>query len=177
MASRSPGDNRPQWAVPRVLARHGVWVPLISNDLTTSQRSTSTHPPPPPKKEEAREVHGGSDKAVQGILRRLSIKGEIATPLRDFHLVIPPEHRRLGCLPPLWFIDDLAAHLSLRYYVALLSAAELHGAAHQRPQTFQVMLPSPLRPIICGGVRVDFAMRSNLDEAPVVVRNTLVTSS
>ena len=92
--------------------------------------------------------------------------------MRGFHLVLPPEYRSLGCLPPLWFIDDLAGFHGQPYYVALLSAAELHGAAHQRPQTFQVMLPRPQRPITCGGVRIDFAMRGNLEHAPVVVRNT-----
>jgi len=109
---------------------------------------------------------------VQAVLRRLRDKKEIATPLRGFHLVVPPEYRRLGCLPALWFIDDLCAYLGQPYYVALLSAAELHGAAHQRPQTFQVMLPRPQRPVICGGVRIDFAQRSNLGRAPTVMRNT-----
>ena len=33
------------------------------------------------------------------------------------------------------------AHLSQPYYVALLSAAAYHGAAHQKPQVFQVMVP------------------------------------
>lgn len=122
--------------------------------------------------DEAREAHGGSSKAVQAVLRRLRAKKEIATPLRGFHVVLPPEYRRMGCLPALWFIDDLSAFLELPYYVALLSAAELHGAAHQRPQTFQVMLPRPQRPVVCGGVRIDFAQRSNLERAPTVTRNT-----
>jgi len=122
--------------------------------------------------DEARAAHGGSPKAVQAILRRLRAKEEIATPRRGFHVVLPPEYRRLGCLPALWFIDDLCAFLGMPYYVALLSAAELHGAAHQRPQTFQVMLPRPQRPVACGGVRVDFVQRSNLERAPTVTRNT-----
>jgi len=122
--------------------------------------------------DEARVAHGGSPKAVQAILRRLRAKKEIATPLRGFHLALPPEYRRLGCLPALWFIDDLCAFLGTPYYVALLSAAELHGAAHQRPQTFQVMLPRPQRPVGCGSVRIDFTQRSNLERARTVTRNT-----
>ncbi|MFH1463124.1 MAG: type IV toxin-antitoxin system AbiEi family antitoxin [Pseudomonadota bacterium] len=121
---------------------------------------------------EAHAAHGGSEKAAQAVLRRLRAKGEIASPVRGFHVIVPPEYRRLGCLPPLWFVDDLAAFLGQPYYVALLSAAELHGAAHQRPQAFQVMLPWPQRPAGCGGVRIDFAMRRNLAEVPIVVRNT-----
>ena len=122
--------------------------------------------------DEARAAHGGSAKAVQAVLRRLRAKKEIATPLRGFQVVLPPEYRRLGCLPPLWFVDDLSAFLGLPYYVALLSAAELHGAAHQRPQAFQVMLPRPQRPVACGDVRIDFAQRSNLEHAPTLTRNT-----
>ena len=121
---------------------------------------------------EAQAAHGGSEKAVQAVLRRLRAKGEIASPVRGLHVIVPPEYRRLGCLPPLWLVDDLAAFLGQPYYVALLSAAELHGAAHQRPRAFQVMLPRPQRPAGSGGVRLDFAMRHNLTEVPVVVRNT-----
>jgi predicted transcriptional regulator of viral defense system len=86
--------------------------------------------------------------------------------------VLPPEYRRLGCLPPLWFIDDLATTLKIPYYVSLLSAAELHGAAHQRPQTFQVMFSRPHRSIFCEQVHIDFSMRTNLEQLPVAVRNT-----
>ncbi|HND28946.1 MAG TPA: type IV toxin-antitoxin system AbiEi family antitoxin [Myxococcota bacterium] len=122
--------------------------------------------------EEAARVHGGEEAAVQGVLRRLRQRREIATPLRGYHLILPPEYRRLGCLPPLWFIDDLAATMKIPYYVSLLSAAELHGAAHQRPQTFQVMLSRPHRPIFCEQVHIDFSMRTNLGQLPVMVRNT-----
>ena len=37
--------------------------------------------------------------------------------------------------------------LDLGYYSGLLSAAEYHGAAHQRPQAFQVFLAKNRRPI------------------------------
>lgn len=121
---------------------------------------------------DANIAHGGEDAAVQGVLRRLRAKRRIASPLRGFHLILPPEYRALGCLPPVWFADDLAAHLRSPYYVALLSAAELHGSAHQRPQMFQIMLPCPHRPVRCGGVHLGFTMRNNVAEMPVVTRNT-----
>lgn len=63
-------------------------------------------------------------------------------------------------------------HLGLVYYAALLTAAELHGAAHQRPQSFQVMLARNRRPILCGAVRVTFTARHDLERTPVVLRNT-----
>jgi predicted transcriptional regulator of viral defense system len=63
-------------------------------------------------------------------------------------------------------------HLGQPYYVALLSAAELHGAAHQRPQAFQVMVAKNRRPIVCGAVRVEFSARRDLVRTPVTELNT-----
>jgi predicted transcriptional regulator of viral defense system len=121
---------------------------------------------------EAQAALGGSLPAVRASLRRLKRRGEIADPYRGFHLIVPPEYRRLGCLPPEQFVPQLMEHLGERYYVALLSAAELHGAAHHRPQSFQVMLAKSRRPIVCGQVRVQFLARHDLARTPTVERNT-----
>jgi predicted transcriptional regulator of viral defense system len=48
------------------------------------------------------------------------------------------------------------AFLSRRYYVALLSAAELHGAAHQAPQVFHVMVDRHVRDRDVGRARLRF---------------------
>jgi predicted transcriptional regulator of viral defense system len=65
------------------------------------------------------------------------------------------------------------AHLRERYYyVALLSAAQFHGAAHQRPQQFQVMVAGNRKPIACGEVRVQFFARRDLERTPVLEVNT-----
>ncbi len=63
-------------------------------------------------------------------------------------------------------------HLGEPYYVALLSAAELHGAAHQRPQALQVMLRANRRPIDCGEVHVRFVARKDAARTPVVELRT-----
>ncbi|MFA6033479.1 MAG: type IV toxin-antitoxin system AbiEi family antitoxin [Myxococcota bacterium] len=115
---------------------------------------------------------GTSMPAVRGSLRRLERQGEIASPYRGFHVIVSPEYMRLGCLPPEQFIPQLMDHLKLYYYVALLSAAELHGAAHQRPQRFQVMLAKNRRSILCGKVEVDFIARKDLASTPTVGMNT-----
>lgn len=122
--------------------------------------------------EEAARATGGSTIAVRAALRRLKSKGEIADPHRGFHVIVPPEYRELGCLPPDEFIPQLMAHLDEPYYVALLSAAAYHGASHQKPQVFQVMVSRRRRPISCGGARVQFVSRSDMSDTPVVERNT-----
>jgi predicted transcriptional regulator of viral defense system len=121
---------------------------------------------------EALAALGGSRVAVRAALRRLGRRSEISSPYRGFHVIVPPEYRRLGCLPPEQFVPQLMGHLQERYYVALLSAAELHGAAHQRPQRFQVMVAKNRRPIECGSVRVQFVARQDLAKTPVVEMNT-----
>lgn len=115
---------------------------------------------------------GVSSVAARASLRRLKRRGQIADPYRGFHVIVPPEYRRLGCLPPEQFVPQLMEHLETNYYVALLSAAELHGAAHQRPQAFQVMVARNRRPIACGEVRVQFVARGDLAGTPVVEKNS-----
>lgn len=115
---------------------------------------------------------GGHVPAVRAAMRRLKAKGRIANPHRGFHVVVPPEYRRLGCLPAEQFVPQLMEHLGATYYVALLSAAELYGAAHHRPQSFQVMVKTNRRPIQCGKVQVEFIARKDLEHTPIVERNT-----
>jgi predicted transcriptional regulator of viral defense system len=122
--------------------------------------------------QDARVALGVPLPAVRASLRRLQHRGAIADPHRGFYVIVPPEYRRLGCLPPEQFIHELMAHLGQTYYVALLSAAELHGAAHHRPQTFQVMVAKQRREIVCGDVRVQFVMRRDLEKTPIVEMNT-----
>jgi predicted transcriptional regulator of viral defense system len=121
---------------------------------------------------EAQRTLGSSTVATRAALRRLKKKGSLASPCRGFHVIVPPEYRRLGCLPAEQFVPQLMEHLDLAYYVALLSAAQVHGAAHQQPQVFQVMVQKNRAPIACGEVRVQFIARRNADQVPVIERNT-----
>ncbi len=121
---------------------------------------------------EAADALGVTLPAIRAALRRLKRRGEIADPFRGFHVIVPPEYRRLGCLPADQFIGQLMEHLGEPYYVALLSAAELHGAAHQRPQGLQVMVKLARRPLVCGEVHVQFVARRDLQSTEVVERRT-----
>lgn len=122
--------------------------------------------------QEAVAALGGSVTGVRAALLRLQKKGQVALPYRGFYVIVPPEFRRLGCLPAEQFIPQLMSHLGEPYYAALLSAAELHGAAHQRPQAFQVMLRANRRAIECGAVRVQFLARKDAEQTAVVEKNT-----
>lgn len=121
---------------------------------------------------EARAAMGVTPPALKVALHRLAKRQLITSPARGFWILIPPEYRSLGALPADQFIPDLMSYLGLRYYAGLLTAAQYHGAAHQRPQEFQVMLEKSRRPIACGRVRVVFAVRKNLRKVRMQSLNT-----
>lgn len=113
---------------------------------------------------EAQAALGVSADAAKLALNRLGKRGLIAAPARGFYVIVPPEYQSLRCLPAEQFIPDLMKRLGAAYYTGLLSAAQFHGAAHHRPQEFQVMVAKARRTIVCGAVRVAFFVRKNLSE-------------
>jgi predicted transcriptional regulator of viral defense system len=121
---------------------------------------------------DARKALGVSADAAKLALYRLIREQVIASPARGFYVVVPPEYRSLGCLPADQFIPALMHRAGLSYYAGLLSAAQYHGAAHHRPQKFQIVLAKPRRPINCGQVSVDFFVRKRLQDVPVQRFNT-----
>jgi predicted transcriptional regulator of viral defense system len=122
--------------------------------------------------EEAREALKVTPDASKLALNRLARQGQIASPARGFYVIVPPEFRSLGCLPAEQFIPDLMKSKGLTYYAGLLTAAQYYGAAHQRPQEFQVFVQKNRRPIRCGKVRVKFIARKNIDDVQVRKFNT-----
>jgi len=115
---------------------------------------------------------GRSFVAVQTALRRLKKQKRIVSPRRGFYVVVPPEYRAVGSPPASWFIDDLMLYLGQPYYVGLLSAAAIHGAAHQQPMVFQVITSRPTREMRVGRVTIHFSMSSRVEQFPVVQLQT-----
>ena|ERR1700722_18143762 len=110
--------------------------------------------------------------ALRSALRRLKKKQEIASPIRGFFIIIPPEYQSLQSLPPDQFIDDLMQHLNVPYYVGLLSAAQYYGAAHQKPQVFQVISSKVRRNIKVGRVKIMFTIKSDIEQSVTRQFNT-----
>lgn len=115
-----------------------------------------------------RQLPGRSAVAVESALRRLEQKGRIQRPRRGFYVIVPVEYRSAGCPPATWFVADLMRFLGQSYYVGILSAAALHGAAHQQPMAFQVVTERPTRPASAGRVRVEFHRSRILKRTPVI---------
>lgn len=106
----------------------------------------------------------GSPRATMKALRRLEVQGWLVSPGQCFYVIQDPLHQVVG-LPVEWFLDDWARHLGVQYYVGLLTAAMLHGAAHQKPQQFQVVVDRQLRPVMRGPYHVQFLFKKHITAA------------
>lgn len=108
---------------------------------------------------------GRGPTATYHALYRLLKAGWLVMPRSGFYVIVDPQHRSVGTLPPEWFVNDLMKHMGRPYYVGLLSAAQLHGAAHQRPQEFQVVIPRrTVRAVRAGNVVVHFYGKGPFDQ-------------
>lgn len=84
-----------------------------------------------------------SEQVTSNELYRLTNQKIIVSPYKRFYVIIPPHYAANGIVPPYYYIDHLMRYLKKPYYVSLLSAGELLGAAHQRPQQFFVTTVFP----------------------------------
>lgn len=111
---------------------------------------------------------GLSDEALKKAVQRLRAKRRLAVPRRGFFVIVPVEYRQAGAPPPSWYIAELMKFCGRRYYVSLLTAAALHGAAHQQPQEFQVVSDGQLRPVVVGRARLRFFRKLRIDPTPII---------
>jgi len=120
-----------------------------------------------------KEFPGYSDNAIQVNLKRLSQKNKVRSVLKGFYVIIPPEYANRKILPPELFIDSLFKFLERPYYLGLLSAAALHGAAHQQPQESYVFINKPpLRSTKVEGIKINYVVKSLLPQVGIEKRKT-----
>ncbi|MBA4397410.1 MAG: hypothetical protein C0394_08515 [Syntrophus sp. (in: bacteria)] len=108
-----------------------------------------------------------TEEAFRKAASRLAKKTRIVRIRSGFFVIVPLEYRAVGVLPAEWFIADLMAYLEQPYYVGLLSAAALYGAAHQQPQQFQVVTTAPQRIIQKKNLTIRFFFKTNFGATPV----------
>lgn len=93
-----------------------------------------------------------SAKVVSNELYRLGKLKRIQSVHKGFYTVVSVQFKDRGIVPPYNYIGQLMDHLRKPYYISLLSAGVLHGAAHQRPQKLSIMTVPP---------RITFSKNSN----------------
>jgi predicted transcriptional regulator of viral defense system len=118
-------------------------------------------------REEALKILGRSEAAFKQAAARLAKKKRIARIHRGFFIIIPLEYAVTGILPAEWFIADLMDYIGQPFYVGLLSAAALHGAAHQQPQQFHIVTTGSLREIRSNGLAIRFFLKTKFADVPL----------
>ena len=118
---------------------------------------------------EVRNRFEQSDEAIKKALQRLKKKKEIALVRNEFYVIVPPEYRSKGILPPSLFVSELMKFLKKDYYVGLLNAAAYYGAAHQQPQSFSIIIMKPsLRDINHDNLKINFYVKKEWAKDDVV---------
>lgn len=131
--------------------------PQFIDDLQSTGRYTFT------KSEVQQAAPHLSSTTLSVALHRQLMQGRIAKPKNNFYVIVPLEYRSAGSPPASWFVDPLMAFLKKPYYVGVLSAAALHGAAHQQPYEFQVVSTHPIGTIEVGRNRIRFLVKKQID--------------
>lgn len=103
---------------------------------------------------------GVSENALKKSLQRLKNQGAVVMVRKGFYVIVPPEYRAKGIIPTSFYVNDLMKFLKRDYYVGLLNAAGLHGAAHQQPQSYSVITEGvALRAISNDKVNITFYIK------------------
>lgn len=107
--------------------------------------------------DELRTQFSLTDEALKKALQRLKKQRKISMVRKEFYVIVPPEYSIKGIIPTSFYVNDLMKFLNRDYYVGLLNAAALHGAAHQQPQTYSIITEGiPLRKIQNNKVNIVF---------------------
>jgi predicted transcriptional regulator of viral defense system len=110
-----------------------------------------------------------SENALKKSLQRLKSQKAVVMVRKGFYVIVPPEYRAKGIIPTSFYVNDLMKFLNRDYYVGLLNAAALHGAAHQQPQSYSVITEGiALRPINNVNVNITFYIKKSWNKKDVV---------
>lgn len=114
-----------------------------------------------------------SEQILQNELSRLCANKTIANVYRGFYVIMPIHYVLRGSVPAPYYIDQLMTYLGKPYYVCMSSAAEMLGAAHQRPQEFSIMTTFPKRRVVSTrNVTINWFYREQLPEEALITKNT-----
>ena len=106
-----------------------------------------------------------TNRNIQNTLNRLVGKKKIQSVWRGFWVVVPVEYGLKGVVDPIEYIAQLMNYLGLEYYIGLLSAAAIHGAAHQQPMELMLITTSNnLREKVKNDVKISFAAKKEIPQ-------------
>lgn len=128
-------------------------------------------------RDEAAAALGVSSDAMIASARRAQAAGFLLHPRRGFFVIVPPQARVFGAPPVNQIIDSLMKYEGARYYVGLLKAAEVYGAAHQAVMEFQVVCDKRLPEIDVGRSVIRPFFRKEWPDAALIEKKTTDTGT
>jgi predicted transcriptional regulator of viral defense system len=88
---------------------------------------------------------------------------------QDFFLILSPEDLPMGSPAAVKWLDAYFRWLQQPYYLALLSAAAIHGSQLQAVQMVQVMIKGKRRPLEIGRLKLQFYQKTaGIEKVPVI---------
>lgn len=125
--------------------------------------------------QEIRQDLSVSDDAARAGLYRLKRNGKLISPISGLYVIVPSEYKSYGSIPAEELITIMMKYIDAQYYVALLSAAEFYGAAHQKPMIFQVITNRRIKHSLkFGQVHIKLIYKKTLAALPI--KNFVVRS-
>lgn len=98
---------------------------------------------------------------------RIKEHGDLISPAKGLYVIVPPECQPYGSIPAEDLVIILMKHLQADYYVSLLSGAGFYGAAHQKPNSFQIITNKRIsHPLEFGQVRLALIYKKSLTGLP-----------
>jgi len=113
-----------------------------------------------------------SENAIIQSLSRLSQRGRVVPVYKGFYLIVPAEYAAMEILPPILFIDYLMEYIGKPYYIGLLSAAALYGAAHQQAQEFFILTTTKQLATQKKGIKINYIIKKQIPTQFVENRKT-----
>jgi predicted transcriptional regulator of viral defense system len=106
-----------------------------------------------------------TNRNIQNTLNRLVTKKKIQSVWRGFWVVVPVEYGLKGVVDPIEYIAQLMDFLGQKYYIGLLSAAAIHGAAHQQPMELMLVTASNhLREKVKNDIKISFVSKKEIPQ-------------
>ena len=115
-----------------------------------------------------------NERSIKGLnteLQRLSNRGRIISVYRGFYVIVPVQYQLKRIVPPSFYIEELMQNIGKPYYVCLLSAAALHGAAHQRSMQYQIMTVAPRLKASSLNPLLDWNYRTSIPDELLMKKN------
>jgi len=112
-------------------------------------------------------------EAVRRELSHLVEKRDILNLRQGFYLIITPRYAAFEKLPIELYAEKLFRYLERRYYLALFSAARLHGASHQQTHRDYLIIEAPkLIPIRKKNIDIQFYTTQKWPQANIETRSS-----